>query len=226
MGRLGDRHPLVLIIDDLHWGDQDSASLVVDLLEPPIPPALLLLLRERIPAAHFSHAPWERWDQAATGYGSASCPSTSCRQTMHWRWPETLRRDFADSERETLVTAAARESGGNPFFIGELVRHARHDPTRFDDLSGGRPIRLVDVVEERLRSLSPEARRCWRSSRFSAVRSEPPRPAGAAGVLENGPSMLGTLRASRLIRTTNLQGTQDRYETYHDRIRETLLSLL
>ena len=135
-------------------------------------------------------------------------------------------REFADPERELFVAAAARESGGNPFFIGELVRHARQNPVRFDALSGGRPIRLVDVVQERLRSLSPEARRLLE---IIAVFGRPIGAAEAcraAGVLENGPSVLGTLRAGRLIRTTNFQGTQDRYETYHDRIRETLLSLL
>ncbi len=124
------------------------------------------------------------------------------------------------------MAAAARESGGNPFFIGELVRHARHDSVRFDALSGGRPIRLVDVVQERLRSLSPEARQVLE---IIAVFGRPIGAAEAcraAGALENGPSVLGTLRAARLIRTTNLTGTQDRYETYHDRIRETLLSLL
>src|SRR6202044_995722 len=111
----------------------------------------------------------------------------------------------------------ARESGGNPLFIDELVRH----------ILGGEPIDhweaigqldLDEVLWGRIRRQPEEAQRLLGTV---AVSGRPIRqaPAFLAAELDAGGRVaLASLRTARLIRLIG-QAERDEIEIYHDRIR-------
>ncbi len=237
LGRLADRKPLVLSLDDLQWGDKDSAGAIADLLRPPDAPPLLVLASYRTEDAATSPPVRALLDLRAKE------PSLDIRELEVGPLSVEDAREVAlavlPPERRERAEAIARESHGNPFFAAELAQHVvaaaeAGEATWRPAADGGAPAgaggdgepRLDDVVAARLARLPEAARRLLEVLAVAGVpvdRAVAARAAGLAG--EEEPAALGVLRAGRLARVRVVRD-EDRLETYHDRIRETLASRL
>src|SRR5262249_20779793 len=141
--RLADRRLLVLALDDLQWGDRDSALLLKALLRPPDPPPLLLLgcYRPEDP----DRRPFFQ-----------ECPDPAAQRTLRLEAltePET--RDLAKQllsqrgwiDAEARSEACARASQGSPGFLEILAQHPPPD---------GGTVTFESVVAARV-ELLPEA---------------------------------------------------------------------
>jgi hypothetical protein len=227
VGRLGERGPLVCAIDDLQWGDTDSAALLADLLRPPHPPALLLVLSYR--SEHAAASPCLRLLRdalAATGAAidrrelpvDPLAPDEARVLVQELLGPE----DGAARDRAEVI---AREAGGLPYFIQELAASSQGEE-RWD--VGARPageITLDEVLWRRVQRLPAIPRRLLE---VVTVAGGPVPLAGvyrAAGLSSDDHAALRVLRVGHLVRSTGPAG-QDEVEMYHDRIRETVAAHL
>ncbi len=222
LARLGDRRPLVLAIDDLQWGDEDSAAVLADLLRPPDPPALLLLLCHRSEDAVSS--PCLRALGKIHELGGLQRRDLAVEPlTLEERRELALALlDARDKTTAARADAIARQSGGYPFFVYELVQYVQGGTSWADrPAEPAGDITLSEVLWARILRLPEEARRLLE---VVAVASRPLAQTDAcraAEVVEEH-TTLACLRSGRLLRGSGT-GEHAEIETYHDRIRETVL---
>ena len=222
LARLGDRRPLVLAIDDLQWGDEDSAALLIDLLRPPDPPPLLLLLcyrREQTENNPCLLALRKMQDLAGLERRELPVEPLTPEERQQLALALLDPRDEMAAERATSI---ARQSGGYPFFVYELVQYVQASGPSAAQPSGSHSdISLSEVLWSRILGLPDEARRLLE---IVAVASRPLSQSDACAAAEvgEGHAALSCLRAGRLLRSS---GPSERgaIEAYHDRIRETIL---
>ena len=213
--RISDRGPLVLCVDDLQWGDADSADLLIHLLRGPEAPPFLFIgcyRREDEEASAFIRSIRQR------GRGLPDAKEIRV---------DPLSADDARALAESLLAevgvsadraaAVALESGGSPFFLHELAAHGH-------DLSGEAGVTLEDVLRLRIQSL-PEVARALLEVVAVAGRPVPLSTAAFAAQLPDGAqsSTLAALCSVRLARLTS-SGSGESLDAYHDRVRETVLN--
>jgi hypothetical protein len=218
LGNLGERRTLVISIDDLQWGDADSALLLADLLRPPDAPRIFLI------------ASYRSEDASANPFLGQFLPDHDdaidvAVERLSPDESETLVRNLlGDGVRDsaTLSAAIQAESDGNPFLLTELVWFAARRGPGDAALSDTR-ITVDEMVERRLDALPPEARLLLQAV---AVAGRPIRQAtakAAAELTHDPDAALVMLRNGRLLRSQGVR-EGDTVECYHDRIRETVVA--
>ncbi|MBI4509165.1 MAG: AAA family ATPase [Deltaproteobacteria bacterium] len=217
--RLAEHSPLVLVIDDLQWADQDSLALLSEVTRSPNPPAMLLVATVRDTSD----------GNAVSELNARIHQIPSARELMVGMLPEEHARELAAEVvrraaptgflDEAAIAAIAAEAGGHPLFIDELVRHAvRGTP--------GLAARLDDAILARVNRLGEESRRIVELLAMSG-RPIQQTTAAQAACMEIGPFMdaVEELRDENLARTDGTRRS-DSVEPYHDRVRESVLATL
>jgi hypothetical protein len=221
---LEQRQPIVIYIDDVQWGDADSASLLLDVMRPPDAPRLLLVMAHRdgeaAKSSPFLKEIAERWPAGAESEEIAVGPLDAADAQI---MALALLGSFDPASQRT-ARAVARESLGNPFLIEELARsnmgvHGRPDGATLAVLT------LDQMVSQRLERLPASARLLLEIVAVGG-RPLPLQVLATASEMSDGlEDALALSRAKRFVRA-GLRDRQETVETSHDRFRETIVAQL
>ncbi len=212
LARIGARHPLVILIDDLHWADEDSLALLDAVLRPPESPCVFLVStawpRGAEPPIQFS-GNFRRMVLAPLGEQE----TTQLAQALF----SAMRAPIPEASAATIV----RESAGHPMFVAELVRHT---VLRGDTSTTGEEVRLDDVLAERIDALAPAERELLE---LVATAGQPLPLDVASRALGVTPSklvpLIGYLQSATLLRATG-RTRRDSVEPFHDRTRRAVVA--
>ncbi len=197
---LAAEQPLVVVLDDLHWGDEASIELLAALLrrEPDAPVLLAIGFRPGQAPARLS----------------AALAVPAARRIALEQLSEAEATALLGELEPRAAEAIYRQGGGNPFYLEQLSRaHGYGGPASTPDESGAPtavagvtvPGAVAEALAEELASLPTEQRVLLRAA---AVAGEPFEPDLAAAIAEvseaTGLSALDALLSLDLVRPTSI----------------------
>jgi eukaryotic-like serine/threonine-protein kinase len=208
LARLGERHTVILWVDDLQWGDADSMQLMREVLRPPASPPVLVIVTSRdeptvdalVARLEADPATFLRLDVGALSPQEAHELAT---RLLH----------DCGVEPPGLAEVIAAESNGHPLHILELVKHAVSSP------GDAGTLRLDDAIAARVARLPARQQLLLRLVCIAPAPVATATLQRAAG-LESGRVLADVtmLATASFLRAT--AGTGSGFEPFHDRVRE------
>ncbi|MCH2107768.1 MAG: protein kinase [Polyangiaceae bacterium] len=162
LAKIAERQPLILIIDDLQWGDSDSAKLIQGIFSATQPPQCLLILAHRPTTSDPSECV-----KALLGATSTLTQRLPCNYLPLLPLLERdsiaildrlLERDNLSSEEKKIIY---REAKGSPLLLTEIANHVRLQHEAWEQQSAAQKqeqfgLTIHEIVQARCLNLSSE----------------------------------------------------------------------
>ena len=219
---LGRERQLLFYIDDVQWGDEDSAALIEHIMRTPDAPPVLLLTsfrEEDLETSSFLEA----YLAAQRDQGEEVIVETIEVGALEDAAAEQLAHILLASEPDMApprvhLDRIAHEAAGNPLFIDELARYMRNH----SQLSSGMT-ELAEVLYKRIAVLPEAARRLLEVISVAGQPLDRQVARSLARLEGDEQAALALLRNELLVRQSS-DANYEGIETYHARIRETVVA--
>jgi tetratricopeptide (TPR) repeat protein len=143
------QHPVLLVLEDLHWGDRPSVDLVDFALRNLADRPLFVLALGRPEVTSLFPRLWEERRAHVIRLGELSKKASL----------ELVRVALGDRVSDEAAASIVDRAAGNAFYLEELIRAAEGGAQ-----AGEFPATVLAMVEARLEALDPEDRRVLRAA--------------------------------------------------------------
>jgi serine/threonine protein kinase/tetratricopeptide (TPR) repeat protein len=217
--RVSRRALVVWFIDDLQWGDADSAEALFEVLRPPEAPPLLFLGAYRSDETKGS-AFLTMWKELQRKHGVSFADREVKVGPLTVEECTQLVLDVLGKDTEVVRRRAAefaQETRGNPFLLIELVGCFDADADSFE------PMPLHEALARKLGRLPAEAGALLEVVAISGQPLSLEEASRTAGHELPPVATLTRMRNERLLRLVGPENSPH-LDTYHDRVRESVLN--
>lgn len=166
LGAIAAETPTLLVLDDLHWAPRPTLLLLRHLIRSPPDMPLAVLVAFRDTELDRAHPLAEMLADLRREPGIERFALAGLAEDDVKRLVEVQAAPDLDERRRSLARTVHEETQGNPFFVGEILRHLAESQTDEEPTEGqldvhrlGIPESVREVVSRRLMRLSEDAMR-------------------------------------------------------------------
>lgn len=217
---ISKRKPIIFFVDDLQWGDADSADVLRELVAPPNPPAILFLGGYRSDEADKSDflRKWNEFNDENSGFRPRLIEVKPLTAEQCLTFLETRIVDAPFDVRQQ-ARELYENTKGNPYFLEQLVQGYDAESKNFQ------PIPLNEIIDRKLQSLPENALSLLKIIAVSGKALPVSEVASLAGEDTTTYGTVTHMRSESLVRMIGSR-EEPSVDTYHDKIRETVLAEL
>ena len=212
---IGTEHPIIMFVDDLQWGDTDSAEAIINLISSSDPPSIQFIGSFRSDEMESSSF-YKSWSILLNEVnGMPQTELISVERLSDSECAQFILQRFGHQFDQDMLEQLLDGSKGNPYFLEQMLEGIDVEEKTVKQVA------LGDVISKRLGRCPPDAEKllnliatAGKSVRLSEL-------ATIGGYRTIPSSSITHMRSERLVRLIGTPSDQF-VDTYHDKIRETI----